>query len=556
MNDAPPEDNPVHSATDPHWHWTTTNIGEGMPGVQTPLSWSIWYPGADRGLRAGAFAMGVLSRAEKDSAEPRFLSVFYGRGALLVELLALIGDRLPGTSGQEAVRSLYGRVPDDLVFRPTRRRYPFVALRFPRNFFRGPRILRTFARDQDDWWRDAIARVPTMDKAQATALLVESRQRFEDSTIVQAIVGLNGIQPVYDGLTRVVARLEAGDLSKLSSPSGGAEMAVVEDIWNASRKTLTIQEVIARHGFHGPLEGDVAARVWREDSEPLQRMVTRYELCPEDESPMARESQRCRERQSVEEALVIAGPLIWRPLIRLLLRFTRSRLPLRGVAKRSMLQGIDGARAAARRLGALLEAEGKLEEADDVFFFTVGELEVGLPADAHNILARRKQRHVDYQTLALPGNWVGQPNPVTIDDAGSQGEKSGAPPATVLSGIGVSGGQVVGIARVVDNPDFVDVEPGEILVASTTDPSWSSIMFLSRALVVDVGSALSHAAVVARELDIPCVVNTITGTSTVRTGDLIRVDGDRGIVEILHAMPGENDLPAAASAETVAGSSS
>ena len=545
------EVDPVHSTTAPDSHWTTTNIGEGMPGVQTPLSWSIWYPAADRGLRAGAYAMGVLSRAERDRAEPRFLSVFFGRGALLVELLALIGDRLPGASGEDAVRSLYGRVPDDLVFHPTRRRYPAVALRFPRNFARGPRVLRAFARSQDDWWRDAIARVPTMDKAQATALLVESRQRFEDSTIVQALVGLNSIQPVYDALTRVVARLKAGDLSKLSSPSGGAEMAVVEDIWLASRNRLTIADVIARHGFHGPLEGDVAARVWREDAEPLRRMVARYERRPDGESPTERESRRSLERQSVERALVVASPVLWRPLIRLLLRFTRNRLPLRGVAKRSMLQGIDGARAAARRLGDLLVGDGSLANADDVFFFTVAELAEGPPVDARAIVERRKRRHATYSALTLPGNWVGEPKPMPIDDSSTAAEMPAADSKTlVLKGIGVSGGQVEGTARVVENPDFVDVEPGEILVASTTDPSWSSIMFLSRGLVVDVGGALSHAAVVARELEIPCVVNTLKGTSALRTGDVIRVDGNLGTVEILSRAPVDG-VASAASPHTI-----
>jgi phosphoenolpyruvate synthase/pyruvate phosphate dikinase len=77
----------------------------------------------------------------------------------------------------------------------------------------------------------------------------------------------------------------------------------------------------------------------------------------------------------------------------------------------------------------------------------------------------------------------------------------------------------------------------EILVAPTTDPSWSSIMFVSSALVVDIGSALSHAAVVARELGLPCVVNTREGTRLLRTGDRVRVDGTAGTVEILERSP-------------------
>ena len=73
----------------------------------------------------------------------------------------------------------------------------------------------------------------------------------------------------------------------------------------------------------------------------------------------------------------------------------------------------------------------------------------------------------------------------------------------------------------------------EVLVAPTTDPSWSAIMFVSSALVVDIGGALSHAAVVARELEIPCVVNTRDGTKAIQTGDRVRVDGEAGTIEIL-----------------------
>ncbi len=85
----------------------------------------------------------------------------------------------------------------------------------------------------------------------------------------------------------------------------------------------------------------------------------------------------------------------------------------------------------------------------------------------------------------------------------------------------------------VTEPDFAEVESDEILVAPTTDPSWSSIMFVSKALVVDIGSALSHAAVVARELGLPCVVNTRDGTRLLHTGDRVRVDGTAGTVHIL-----------------------
>ncbi|MGX9225229.1 PEP-utilizing enzyme [Streptomyces albus] len=90
-----------------------------------------------------------------------------------------------------------------------------------------------------------------------------------------------------------------------------------------------------------------------------------------------------------------------------------------------------------------------------------------------------------------------------------------------------------GVVRVVHDAAFTEVEPGDILVCATTDPSWASVLFLSGALVVDVGGPLSHAAVVAREIGVPCVVGTGDGTRALATGDRVRVDGGAGTVEVL-----------------------
>ena len=78
--------------------------------------------------------------------------------------------------------------------------------------------------------------------------------------------------------------------------------------------------------------------------------------------------------------------------------------------------------------------------------------------------------------------------------------------------------------------DAREVQPGEILVAPVTDVGWTPYFTVIAALVTDIGSSVSHGAVVAREYGLPCVVNTIDATRTLRTGDRVRVDGDRGVV--------------------------
>jgi pyruvate,water dikinase len=333
-------------------------------------------------------------------------------------------------------------------------------------------------------------------------------------------------------LTKLVERAGVGDVGALSG-TGGAEMAIISDIWLASRGVLTIGDVVASHGFHGPFEGEVSSRVWREDPAPLERMIRSYADRPDAEDPVQRERVARERLPELQRLLLAALPVTHRPMARLVLTFAERLLPLRGVGKRAFLQSLDVARGAARRLGEHLVAEGRLISAGDVFQLTVDELTDVLPADAADLAQLRRERGREYEAIRLPGNWRGRPDPTAIaaDPRRAGGSMTGA--IEVISGLGVSAGVVEGRVRVVVDPSFAEVEPGEVLVTSTTDPSWASIMFLSSALIVDIGGPLSHAAVVARELGVPCVVNTRTASSVLHTGDLVRVDGNTGSVEVL-----------------------
>ena len=216
---------------------------------------------------------------------------------------------------------------------------------------------------------------------------------------------------------------------------------------------------------------------------------------------------------------------------------------MRGVSKRAFLQCLDVGRATARRAGGLLVAVGVLAAPDDIFYLTVGELGRALPADVQTLVERRRARRVLYQTIKLPAMWKGSPKPAHATAIRQL-------VVDTVQGIGASGGVAEGTARIVHDPTFSDVQPDEILIAPTTDPSWSDILFISKAPVVDIGGALSHAAVVAGELGVPCVVGTRNGTESVRTGVLVRVDGDSGKVTILH----RTEEPATIDGETSSGS--
>jgi rifampicin phosphotransferase len=103
----------------------------------------------------------------------------------------------------------------------------------------------------------------------------------------------------------------------------------------------------------------------------------------------------------------------------------------------------------------------------------------------------------------------------------------------VLNGLPACGGVATGRARVVMDPeDAADLEPGEILVAPWTDPGWTPLFTSAAAVVVNVGSSMSHAAIVSRELGIPCVLGVQAATKRIVDGTLLTVDGGAGTVAV------------------------
>jgi pyruvate,water dikinase len=526
----------MHDPGDEDAHWSTDNVGEAAPGVLTPFGWSMWRPTGDGMPRRIAFEMGVFSAGDLANF-PQIVRPFYGRIAMRMEYIATIGDRMPGTTGEDVVLNMMGSIPETMAFHPTRGRWPVVAYKLPYAMVTAPRGVRRSAPIIDAWWRAQVGRMDAASLLQARGVLRHAVAEFDRMLQVHSLALLSVVQPLLVQLTNLVAQVGVGDVGALSG-SGGAEMAIVSDIWNASRGIGSVADVVANHGFHGPMEGEASSRVWREDPGPLERVIEGYRGVADSESPIERARAAAARLPELERQVLAAVPAARRPATRMFLNIAARTIPLRGVGKRSFLQSLDVARCAGRRIGSLLALEGTLEDPEDIFYLTLPEIYRagggGFPVDARELVALRRARRAEYEALEVPGNWYRAPTVSRRD------ETVAASGDGVLSGIGVSDGVVEGVVRVVLDPTFADVEPDEILVTPTTDPSWASIMFISAGLVVDIGGQLSHAAVVARELGIPCVVNTRVGSRMLNTGDRVRVDGSAGTVELLEPAPTVN----------------
>jgi phosphohistidine swiveling domain-containing protein len=186
---------------------------------------------------------------------------------------------------------------------------------------------------------------------------------------------------------------------------------------------------------------------------------------------------------------------------------------------------------------------------DGAFFLTLEELLdllAGRDAPTATIPARR-QTYERYKALPPyplvirgrfdPFRWAADPNRRgdVFDSHGLLPKLAlQSPRENVILGMPGSAGQVEGMVRRLDSADEGDtLERGEILVTSQTNVGWTLFFPRAAAIVTDIGAPLSHAAIVARELGIPAVVNCGDATMRLRTGDRVRVDGGLGEVEIL-----------------------
>jgi pyruvate,water dikinase len=182
---------------------------------------------------------------------------------------------------------------------------------------------------------------------------------------------------------------------------------------------------------------------------------------------------------------------------------------------------------------AALRASGSpLSATNTVFFLTVDEVVNALRSSrtdlAPLVRARRAEYMRDQARPDPPATFIGTPPSVQLPPAGGD----------VMKGTGASSGVVEGQARVLlSASQMSDLQPGEILVVHTTDVGWTPLFCIAAGVVTELGGPLSHAAVVARELGVPSVVNVDSVTRAIKTGDRVRVDGDRGVVERLPPKP-------------------
>jgi pyruvate,water dikinase len=346
----------------------------------------------------------------------------------------------------------------------------------------------------------------------------------EEAEATRLMAGATGVESamLVEQLDDVIDLISEHAQAKVQFQQTTTEAALT---WLQSGDSGSAREAFAnfleRHGHRSYRELCLREKCWADDPEALigimqASIASRYDGSTRNRAPEA----------------VDVGSLS--PGLRWILPKAHNAIRRREYTKSMLVEVTNQIKRGYRYLGELLCDEDRLDDADKVFFFTHQELiqyvnrQESTNDTCWNEHTSKRRLALDFQNrLVFDEVCVGQPEP--IDLRTSIHDRDGT-----LVGRPVSCGTVEAVARVAFTvSDATALKSGEILVAPITDVGWTPYFSLISGLITDVGSAVSHGAVIAREYGLPAIVNTRTGTKQIKTGDRIRLDGHTGQVTFL-----------------------
>lgn len=300
---------------------------------------------------------------------------------------------------------------------------------------------------------------------------------------------------------------------------------------------------LATWGQHAVAELDVGLPRWSEDPAAVLTLLAGY-LGPEGvpRAPLQQVERVAREAEATIHTLTrrarTRGWLRAR-LVSYCLRRAHTLSGYREMPRFAAALLLAQARLHLCAVGSAVAQAGDLERAEDIFFLTLAEARQALSGSRAPSLAkdetdwralvRERRAHYEEEVarrhvpLVLLSDGTEPTTPAGEHDRG-------APPQTRLQGNAASPGVATGPARVIYDPAGALLEPGEILVAPSTDPGWTPLFLKAGGLVMELGGAMAHGAIVAREYGLPAVVGVSGATERIVTGQRITVDGAAGVV--------------------------
>jgi pyruvate,water dikinase len=542
----PADPNELDTTPDPADVYTWANIGEMMPGAVTPLTYSVTGRGIDIGMQHAYRRSGV---SVPPGDHIRYVGMYFGHLFLNLTTLSEIAADVAGSSKAQMCMALCGRDIDEIPEPPpagklkralngTRYFYQLLAaakhrrdldalrasLSLPRSGSAAS-LYQTIDENLPEVWKAYELHLLSSSSSGALSPILlgilakkETPTQEHHAEVAEMLAGAKDVESadIAEGADRIVDALLANAEAERAFASADPDSALR---WlrspAAGAAGEELERYMQRHGHRAVRELELRQKGWGVDPIPLITSL---------QSGLRSRLTHTRPIRPKTAAAVLPE----HPILRRLLPLAHAAIRCREHTKSGLVAVTTEFKHAYRALGGAMTEEGWLPDEDAVFFLThdeLGELLGGRRELVDVAVSRRKV--IDYQMpLHFPQVFRDRPEPLCLEPVeGEDGALIGKP---------VSRGAVTGRARVVQTlEEAAALEAGEILIAPITDVGWTPYFSLIAGLATDVGSAVSHGAVVAREYGLPAVVNLRVATSRFRTGDLVTLDGDRGTLKLV-----------------------
>ena len=535
--------------------YTRANVGEVFPDPVTPATRLPLLWESELGWRDAYIRMGAFEADEFPADEFTILGVAGGYCYLNASVMRLFGERAPGLSWRVIDEQFFGAQPGipDYVEQQGDVRPDLTE-----------RLQETFG------WVFSIGSVDGLDRlTEHRRLTVELRRKrpdFSEMSDREVWDYAHSLFPLHRELfgehlfTTTLATVPVGVIQSVAEAVGRPDLILplmaglgqVDSaepsyaMWELSRLEPTgeqfreaFDEFLVEFGSRGPNEWEARSPTWETEPSLALAAIDRMRVSPDSAAPLGHQAERARDRQRAAETLLamVEGDPETHGQLAAAISCSVAWLAGRERTKTNNIRLVHELRMAAREIGRRMVERGVFDMVEDFAFVLDAEAEELLGPNPGSLSERIRERRREYQSLSdkiPPFVFVEQ----TTDPAGwpLRATNDSVPLTDGESIQGYPGcpGISEGRARVVlDSHDPTALEPGDVLVAPITDPSWTPLFVPAGGVVVDVGAALSHAIIVSRELGIPCVVSATDATRRIPDGALVRVDGNTGLVTIL-----------------------
>ena len=559
--------------------WTRANVSEVLPEPPSPLGWDVVWEGAAVAGWRDLFVQRLgMPDEELDPVRAEMIGIFGGYAYLGASLFRVWAGRTPGMTPTTIDEVYFGDHPDVP---------PYVA----EDWHANARTTEVMA----GWlaWATTDVTQAELQADREESLRIRAQRpdysEMSDAALLGYIVSL---RPLYRRMFHqhinqsIGASIGPGILAqvctaigephwamRLMAGLGGVDSAApAYAMWRMSRTVrasaaLTelfdggsaglndrlrasrdadakafveeFDRFLGEFGSRGANEWDLIARVWELEPDTALAAIDRMRMADDDASPIVENAARERERRELADRVraVLGDDAESLGAFEVGLSSAATFIPGRERSKTAIIRVIHEGRMAACELGRRLAERGALEEPSDIFMLFLDELEevvAGNLLDVKDLVPPRCEHRSYLRSLEPPFIINGQAPPVSGWPAKGSRTVSGVAVGDTIAGVPGCPGRARGRARIVLTPTSASaLEPGDVLVAPGTDPSWTPLFVPASAVVVDVGAALSHAVIVSRELGIPCVPSAVDATRRIPDGAIVEVDGDNGTVTIL-----------------------